>query len=1317
MNTCPASPRKCAPGRLSALLACLLIVALLLPGGAGWPAQAAAATPEPPPSRLPYDGPQTLRQVEGRAAPQAGAHLAEPEDFAWSKLVFQSVRNERDWEVYSARGDGANQVNISNHRAMDIHPSLNRGATRVVFASNRHGSYDLFTMNLDGSGQVRIVDSAGDDIFPAWSPDGSRIAFQAYRDGQAEIYVANADGGDQSRLTNHGDYDGEPTWSPDGSQIAFVRRAGGQYRIWAMNADGSNQRQLSNQAYSENPAWSPDGSQIAYDCDGNGDGWQEIWLMNADGSNQQQVYDPPEGNTDAWVGGWSPDGRYVAFTRISFIYYQGQWYWTNAYLDAWDSTQPWNTIRLSSDGADWNPDWASTDALAPISSVQPLPIESPAPVIVRWSGSDAGGSGIKSYDVQVREGASGAWTNWKQGVTETAGSYPGIGGRTYYFRSRARDYAGNLEAWPVIHDAVTTVESIPPVSFVAPLPAFTKGIYAQVAWNGWDRGGSGIREFRVQCRDRAGGDWFDCISPVPQPGSVSIQGTLGHTYEYRSSATDLAGNVEPWPAEGGDTYTTLYSWHIASTVRDNRGAPVAAPQVTSTPAALTTKAGSADGSYITYVAEAATSYGVEWSKAGYGTLPATTFAGYPDGAFAAVLPPAPEDNLVNNWGFEESAPGPAWQTGGAITPILSTRSAHSGRSGMLLGWRESAFTPPNNISQLDGYSHQASVISGDDGTLHVMWVEAAGASYAETSLFYSQSNGEGSWSQPVQVSGPWSGDPQMATGQGGRVYAVWTQNYSRIYFSQKSANGEWSSPVMISNPAQGDAHQPRLAIDATGAVHVIWTMPNYYQPPVSYTRRDANGTWSAPVIISDPSLSGGWNAQLVVEQSGVVHVVWMDDGRIFYTTRNTSGSWSPPQQIFAGSFAHLAIDSSGVVHLIWTHDRNILYAQKPRAGSWSQAETAFTEANDWAASDQWDVAVESTNVVHIVVVPRSDSSVLVYLRRAGNNQWSTPYVLANVSSFEKPSATLSDDGTFHVSWQDVQEIYYARRDSQGVWSSPINVSMNSSASGAPLVVTNEIGRANVLWEDALNGATDIYHALFIPPQPAGDSWIRQQITVSASANNPTLSFLVKMKDAPLAPHNAFTISVLDGAQSTTLWNAPQAFTTWTHRWFDLNQWKGKTIFLVFRLNQAAGSISTWVDLDEITVGPGYPDIWVSLAGDNARPNEPFQYTLSYGNRGGAAATGARITAELPAGLVFVSSTPPPSSSSPQLTWNVGNLAGKSGPFTISLTARADPPVGLGAVTSTASIASQSAELETHNNNSQATTFVGHTRYLPVILLH
>jgi len=64
---------------------------------------------------------------------------------------------------------------------------------------------------------------------------------------------------------------------------------------------------------------------------------------------------------------------------------------------------------------------------------------------VSWRGSD-GGSGLASYDVQVRAGSSISWTNWHSGIITTSDGYTDATGSIYQFRSLARDVAGNVEA-------------------------------------------------------------------------------------------------------------------------------------------------------------------------------------------------------------------------------------------------------------------------------------------------------------------------------------------------------------------------------------------------------------------------------------------------------------------------------------------------------------------------------------------------------------------------------------------------------------------------------------------------------------------------------------------------------------------------------------------------------------------------------------------------------------------------------------------------------------------------------------------------------
>lgn len=68
---------------------------------------------------------------------------------------------------------------------------------------------------------------------------------------------------------------------------------------------------------------------------------------------------------------------------------------------------------------------------------------------VSWSGSDpTPGSGLLGYDIQYRMGRLGSWTNWRTATDEVSGLFAGQRGRLYFFRSRARDRAGNEEAYP-----------------------------------------------------------------------------------------------------------------------------------------------------------------------------------------------------------------------------------------------------------------------------------------------------------------------------------------------------------------------------------------------------------------------------------------------------------------------------------------------------------------------------------------------------------------------------------------------------------------------------------------------------------------------------------------------------------------------------------------------------------------------------------------------------------------------------------------------------------------------------------------------------
>ncbi|MCZ7546211.1 MAG: DPP IV N-terminal domain-containing protein [Anaerolineae bacterium] len=100
-------------------------------------------------------------------------------------------------------------MRLTDNDADDVAPAWSPDGTRLAFASDRDGDYDLYVIDLacleDGCTEdnaTPLTDNDADDSIPAWMPDGEHLVFQSDRDGDGwNLYLLNLADGTVTRLT------------------------------------------------------------------------------------------------------------------------------------------------------------------------------------------------------------------------------------------------------------------------------------------------------------------------------------------------------------------------------------------------------------------------------------------------------------------------------------------------------------------------------------------------------------------------------------------------------------------------------------------------------------------------------------------------------------------------------------------------------------------------------------------------------------------------------------------------------------------------------------------------------------------------------------------------------------------------------------------------------------------------------------------------------------------------------------------------------------------------------------------------------------
>ena len=119
-----------------------------------------------------------------------------------------------------------------------LYPSVSPDGRRVAVSRTVQGNTDIWL--VDGTRTSRFTFDAALDSFPLWSPDGGRIVFRSNRKGTYNLYVRPTNGASTEELLVESSQDKTPQdWSADGRFVFYLSLdPQTDYDLWVLPLDG-----------------------------------------------------------------------------------------------------------------------------------------------------------------------------------------------------------------------------------------------------------------------------------------------------------------------------------------------------------------------------------------------------------------------------------------------------------------------------------------------------------------------------------------------------------------------------------------------------------------------------------------------------------------------------------------------------------------------------------------------------------------------------------------------------------------------------------------------------------------------------------------------------------------------------------------------------------------------------------------------------------------------------------------------------------------------------------------------------------------------
>ena len=210
-------------------------------------------------------------------------------------VVYAGYREPDIYELYEMDLATGNVTQLTDRLGNLNAPEISPDGGTIVFKFTKGASEvnQIWVMDRDGAHVAAIPGVAGWD--PTWSPDGKTILFASDRDGTIQLYTVRVNGSDLHKVSSLPGIRGRSDWSPDARFVVTYSGAAWEREVYIMNPDGAAARRLSPPGgNSQGPSFSPDGKWVAFTAyfdhprDENG---CEIYIIRLDGTDLRRLTD------------------------------------------------------------------------------------------------------------------------------------------------------------------------------------------------------------------------------------------------------------------------------------------------------------------------------------------------------------------------------------------------------------------------------------------------------------------------------------------------------------------------------------------------------------------------------------------------------------------------------------------------------------------------------------------------------------------------------------------------------------------------------------------------------------------------------------------------------------------------------------------------------------------------------------------------------------------------------------------------------------------------------------------------------------------